>query len=86
MPQKPTLPASWIKWESDMNEYEVDPDDLAAEAVLPRSDCHRNSFSKRLLHTAIGTVSAWRSFQPIRNWTSRRSPQSPVIAKFIWFP
>ena len=88
MPQKTNaarfLDQMGIRYE--LREYEVDPNDLAAEAVAAKIGLPREQLSKHLLHKAIGTVSAWRSFQPIRNWTLRRLPQSPVITKFIWCP
>ena len=49
----------------ELREYEVDPDDLAAEAVAAKICLPPEQLVKTLV--AIGTVSVWLLFQPIRN-------------------
>ena len=42
----------------ELREYDVDPDDLAAEPLQPRSDCRRSRSLKRCWRAAIAMAFA----------------------------
>jgi hypothetical protein len=70
----------------ELREYEVDPDDLAAEAVATKIGLPSEQLFKTLVAQGDRQAFAWRSFQPIRNWTLRPLPWLRAIGRFIWFP
>ena len=45
----------------ELRDYEVDPDDLAAETVARRSGCRPSKSSRRWSPVATSTAFAWRS-------------------------
>jgi hypothetical protein len=53
----------------ELREYEVDPEDLAAEAVAAKIGLPPGSFSKRWSPRATGTASAWPRFRATQSWT-----------------
>jgi len=53
----------------ELREYEVDPNDLAAETVAAKIGLPAERVSRRWWRAAIGTEFAWRSFLAIRKST-----------------
>jgi hypothetical protein len=69
----------------ELREYEVDPGDLAAEAVAAKIGVHQDRFSKHWSLRATVTAFASQSFQGTPNWTSRRSLPLLATVRFISF-
>ena len=65
----------------ELREYEVDPEDLAAETVAAKIGLPPEQLFKTLVAEGDGTASAWPLSHLIRKWTLRRLPLLPVIGR-----
>jgi len=70
----------------ELREYDVDPEDLAAEGVATKIGLPPEQLFKTLLPKVIDTASASWLFHRTRNWTLRRLRLPLIIARSISFP
>jgi prolyl-tRNA editing enzyme YbaK/EbsC (Cys-tRNA(Pro) deacylase) len=69
----------------ELREYEVDPDDLAAETVAAKIGMAPEQVFKTLLRVATVMVCALPWSRPILSLISRRWPQPPATGRWSWF-
>jgi Cys-tRNA(Pro)/Cys-tRNA(Cys) deacylase len=69
----------------ELRDYEVDPDDLAAESVAAKLGLPPGQLFKTLVAHGDRNGICMAVIPGEQNWTLRPSPPRPAIAKFISF-